>query len=252
MLFHDGPAEPVVTALSAYRNADGGFGHALEPDLRCPRSQPAATLYALEMLHEAGGMDADLVTGAAAWLESISDSDGAIPQAVAGFEDYPHGPWWSAAPGSMLTFGVAAVLGDRLPRATAWCWDALERVEKPGAYWLKFALAFLDAAPDEARARATVASLAARADLDAMAPVGGVEGERLRPLDLSPRPGTRSRALFSDEQIEAHLDEVEASQEEDGGWMFDWLSWSPAQTAAWRGIVTIRALTWLRDNGRQV
>ncbi len=32
--------------------------------------------------------------------------------------------------------------------------------------------------------------------------------------------------------------------------MFDWLAWSPAQTADWRGIVTIRALTWLRDNGR--
>ena len=39
-------------------------------------------------------------------------------------------------------------------------------------------------------------------------------------------------------------------QQEDGGWMFDWLAWSPEQTSAWRGIVTIRALTWLRDNGR--
>ncbi len=48
--------------------------------------------------------------------------------------------------------------------------------------------------------------------------------------------------------IEAHLDLVEAEQQEDGGWMFDWLAWSPAQTAAWRGVVTIRALTWLRDN----
>ena len=50
--------------------------------------------------------------------------------------------------------------------------------------------------------------------------------------------------------IEAHLDEVEREQQDDGGWMFDWLAWSPEQTSAWRGIVTIRALTWLRDNGR--
>jgi hypothetical protein len=30
--------------------------------------------------------------------------------------------------------------------------------------------------------------------------------------------------------------------------MFDWLAWSPAQTAAWRGVLTIQALVWLRDN----
>jgi len=55
---------------------------------------------------------------------------------------------------------------------------------------------------------------------------------------------------MTEAQIEAHLDAVEAGQHDDGGWMFDWLAWSPAQTTAWRGIVTIRALTWLRDNKR--
>ena len=47
LLFADGSAEPVLEALRGYRNADGGFGHALEPDLRCPASQPAPTLHAL-------------------------------------------------------------------------------------------------------------------------------------------------------------------------------------------------------------
>jgi hypothetical protein len=42
----------------------------------------------------------------------------------------------------------------------------------------------------------------------------------------------------------------EAGQQNDGGWMFDWLSWSPAQTSAWRGAVTIRAPMWLRPHGR--
>ena len=41
-LFSGGAAEPVRDAVAAYRNADGGFGHALEPDLRTPASQPAA------------------------------------------------------------------------------------------------------------------------------------------------------------------------------------------------------------------
>ena len=33
-LFGDGDAQPVRDAVAAYRNADGGFGHALEPDCR--------------------------------------------------------------------------------------------------------------------------------------------------------------------------------------------------------------------------
>jgi hypothetical protein len=255
MLFLGGPPEPALAALGGYRNDDGGFGHALEPDLRCPQSQPAHTVNALEVLHETGRLDGEPARGAAAWLESISLPDGGIPAAVPGFEDYPHPSWWGAVSldsGSFLTFGVAAVLRERLPSATAWSWDAIERAEAPSPYWLKYALTFLDVVPEEERARAAIARLAARFDSRALSPAGGAEGETLRPLDLSPRPGSRSRALFSEEQIEAHLGEVEAGQLEDGGWMFDWAAWSPAQTAAWRGVVTIRALTWLRDNGRAI
>jgi hypothetical protein len=48
----------------------------------------------------------------------------------------------------------------------------------------------------------------------------------LTPLALSERPGARSRALFTDEQIESDLDALEAGQQEDGGWTFEWLAWS--------------------------
>ena len=72
MLFAEGSADPVLAALSGYRNLDGGFGHALEPDLRCPGSQPAATLQALEILHEAGRLDSEMASGAAAWIASIA------------------------------------------------------------------------------------------------------------------------------------------------------------------------------------
>jgi hypothetical protein len=256
MLFLDGSAEPVLAALGGYRNPDGGFGHALEPDLRCPGSQPAATLYALEMLHEAERFDSDLVLGARAWIASIAAPDGGIPFALPGFEPYPHAPWWSQGPpSSFLTFGLAAALhaggvaGDEwLDRATEWNWRRIEEPTEPSGYWLKYACAFLDAVPDEDRARAAIASLRPRVDPAALAPADGAEGETLRPLDLSPRPGRPSRELFTEAAIQAHLDLVEAEQQEDGGWMFDWLAWSPAQTTAWRGIVTILALRWLRDN----
>jgi hypothetical protein len=243
LLFANGPAEPVVEALRGYRNPDGGFGHALEPDLRCPASQPAPTLYALEILDEAGATDGELARDARGWIAQVAEPDGGLPSVLPGYEQY--------------TLALAAVLHAGgvaddawLDRATNWCWRSIEAAEQPGGYWLKYACAFLDAVPDEQRALAATASLTARVDSSGVAPVGGVEGEALRPLDLSPRPGSRSRGLLGEDQIEAHLDAVESEQQQDGGWIFDWLAWSPAQTTDWRGNVTLRALTWLHDNGR--
>jgi hypothetical protein len=257
LLFAGGSADPVIDALHGYRNADGGFGHALEPDLRSPGSQPAATLYALEALHEAGALDGELARDARTWIASIAEPDGGIPFALPGFEAYPHSPWWAPEPGSFLTFGFAAVLhaggvtNDAwLARATDWCWNAIEAKETPDGYWLKYACSFLDTVPGNERANAAIALLASRVDPTTVAPDGGAYGEALRPLDLSPQLGSRSRGLVTEAQVEAHLDAVEAGQQDDGGWMFDWLAWSPAQTTDWRGNVTIRALTWLRDNGR--
>jgi hypothetical protein len=257
-LFKDGHAEPIIDALRGYRNPDGGFGHALEPDLRGPASQPAATLYALEILNEARAADSEMARDARAWIAQIAEIDGGIPVVLPGFEQYPHAPWWfEPQPGSMLTLALAAVLhaggvvhDEWLARATDWCWRSIDTTEQPGGYRLKYALAFLDAVPDDQRARAAIASLEARVDPSAIAPVGGVEGEALRPLDLSPRPRSRSRDLIDDAQIEAHLDTIESTQQADGGWLFDWLAWSPAQTTEWRGNITLRALIWLRDNGR--
>lgn len=256
-LFHDAPAQHVSDALAGYGNPDGGFGHALEPDLRSPGSQPAATFYALEMLEEVGRQESEQARDARRWVASISEPGGGIPFLLPGFEPYPHSFWFQPQPGSFLTLALAAVYhssgvtgDDWLTRGTQWCWEEIDRVEKPGGYWLKFACQFLDAVPDEERARAAIGSLRARLDPGVVAVGEGIEGEALRPLDLSPQPGARTRALFEESLIESHLDVVEREQKDDGGWEFDWLAWSPAQTTAWRGIVTIRALRWLRDSGR--
>jgi hypothetical protein len=158
---------------------------------------------------------------------------------------------------SFLTFGLVAVLhaggvtgDDWLTRATDWCWHSIEATPQPSAYTLKYECAFLDSVPDDERARAALEHLSSVVDPTAIAPSEGAEGEALRPLDFSPRPGSRSRTLVGESHVEAHLDAVQVQQQTDGGWMFDWLAWSPAQTCAWRGVVTIRALSWLRDNGR--
>lgn len=268
MLLHGGPADPVRRALQAYRNDDGGFGHALEPDVRAPHSEPVATLHALEVLaslHAAGDRlaspDADhdpLVAGAVVWIDAIADSGGGVPFVLPAAAGYPRAPWMVPSPGgSHLTFALAATLweldapGPWREHATQWCWSALERPEELSGYWVKFGLGFLDHVDDARRAEARLEGLRPRLDADGSIPVpGGTQNERITPLTLSPRPGGRSRRLFDPEQIEADLDRLEAGQQDDGGWTFDWVAWSPAQEVEWRGLVTLGALALLLSHQR--
>ena len=75
-LFRGGDAGPVRDAVAAYRNRDGGFGHALEPDGRCPGSQPLAIDFALRVLLEAGAWDTALADGACGWLAAHAPAGG--------------------------------------------------------------------------------------------------------------------------------------------------------------------------------
>jgi hypothetical protein len=260
VLLHDAPTAFVLDALRAYRNPDGGFGHALEPDVRDPASQPAATLHALEVLAEVDALDDPMVAGAAGWAARITRPDGALPFVLPSAAAHPHAPWMTPnEDASFLTFAVVGLLygaaSDEpwLKAATTWSWSRIERSDELSAYWVKFALDFLDRVPDEDRARRAIEALRPKVGADGTIAVpGGTENERLTPLALSPRPGRRSRVLFTIEQIETDLDLLENQQRDDGGWMFDWLDWSPGQRVEWRGAVTLRALATLVAHGRGV
>ena len=63
--FDGASREPVLATLAAYRNADGGFGHGLEPDIRAPHSETTSTLHALEVLAEVDASDHPFVAAAA-------------------------------------------------------------------------------------------------------------------------------------------------------------------------------------------
>lgn len=259
VLLHGAPVAPVLAALRAYRNPDGGFGHALEPDIRAPDSEPAATAHALGVLAGVGALDDPMVGEAAAWVATITAPDGGVPFMLPTAAAHPYAPFFGTpSPGSsFLTFAIAgtlleAGLAERwLQRASEWCWTELERPGELAAYGVKFALEFLDRVPDRRRAEAVIERLRPRLEPDGSLPVeGGQEGERLTPLKLSEQTEGRSRALFTDEQIDAELDRVERGQHEDGGWTFDHLAWSPGQSVESRGIETLWALTTLHAHGR--
>jgi hypothetical protein len=249
--------EQVLAALDAYRNPDGGYGHALEPDLRSPHSETTSTLAALELLDDLGLHSCPEAEEALEWVGSVVTTDGGVPFMLRASEGWPAAPWMAAGDeGCHLTFGYVAQAARHgltptwLGRAQAWCDARLDRPESVGGYELKYALMLLDACPDDPLSDERLAGLARHIGPDGSVAVpGGEEGEVLRPLVLSPLPDAASRALFRAEDVRDDLDALAAGQQEDGGWTFDWLAWCPAQEHEWRGALTVDALRTLARHG---
>jgi hypothetical protein len=254
-------AQPVRDAVAAYRNDDGGFGHALEPDLRDPSSQPAATEMAFRIMDETGSWDDELVRGACDWLESVEPTGGGAVAVNPSVANWPHAPWWvpeDGHPASLIQTGMLAgrlhARGVRHPwlnRATETMWARLAEVTSPAAYDMFGILEFLQHVPDRDRARQVFERVGplilsqSLVTLDPEAP-----GEVHSPLSFAPEPDSLARALFDKPVIEAHLDHLARGQSDDGGWTFNWPAWSPAAERDWRGFLTVDNLRLLRANGR--
>ena len=88
--------QPVLDALTAYANSDGGFGHALEPDVRLSESSVLATTVALQTLSRCNQPSSNmLVKKAMGYLEMTFDrAQGAWPIVPANVGDAAHAPWW--------------------------------------------------------------------------------------------------------------------------------------------------------------
>ena len=90
-------SESVLIALEKYQNDDGGFGNALEPDLRAKESSALATSIALKILRSAHiPSDKPMVTRVITYLLNTLDKETGgwriIPPSA---EDSPHAPWWN-------------------------------------------------------------------------------------------------------------------------------------------------------------
>lgn len=96
--FDAGLANDVAAELAKFQNADGGFGNALEPDLRAPESSALGTSKAFQILREIGG-DAfnGMASSAVQYLLRTLDGNKLIwriiPQEA---ENSPHAPWWTS------------------------------------------------------------------------------------------------------------------------------------------------------------
>jgi hypothetical protein len=272
--FLHGSPDPVEAALDAYRNEDGGYGHALEPDLRGPVSQPLHTAHALGVLDAIGRCAGQRVERVCRYLTAISTADGALPAIHPSQRGYPAAPFVPVVddpPSDLLATGPVVGLLHRnevwhawLFRATDFCWQAVESLEKSHPYEVEAAVAFLDSAPDRSRAEAAADRLGrlvreqrlAALDperLDAFPVASGyAPDEHHFPHDFARTPQSLARAWFTDDEMARSLDHLAAEQQDDGGWPVRWRRWAPAPALEARSLVTIEALRTLRAHGRYV
>ena len=263
-LFRGAPSAPVVAALRAYQNADGGFGNALEPDKRCPDSQPVDVEVALRVLDDLGDEAVwrdPLVERVIDFLATITTPDGGIPFVLPSVRAYPRAPWWEAddnPPASpnptAAIVGLLLKHGVRHPwveQATDYCWLVVSVGSTEEVHELAAILTFLENAPDRPRAAMELDRIAERlfaarlVELDPQA-----TGYVKKPLEWAPSPKSWCRRLFDDQVIAAHLDALAARQQPDGGWPISWPPVSPLSELEWRGYVTVDALETLRAYGR--
>jgi hypothetical protein len=95
--FEGGSAEAVLAELAKFQNADGGFGHGLESDLRLADSSAIATTIAFQKFREVNAPSSEaMVQHAANYLLETYDPTGKIWQIIPpNIDDAPHAPWWS-------------------------------------------------------------------------------------------------------------------------------------------------------------
>ncbi|MFE9256856.1 hypothetical protein [Streptomyces sp. NPDC006879] len=272
--FRAGEREPVETALDSHQNPDGGYGHALDPDVRGPLSHPLHACHALRVLDSLGRCAGRRVERLCHHLSRVSTPDGALPAMPPGAATHPsapHLPTRATKTGDLRTTGPVVGLLHRnqvwhawLFRATDHCWAHIESLHPTDPHEIRAAVDFLDGVPDRSRALAAADRLGRlvrerpwvvldpRRPQQCVAGPGGPPGRLLRPLDFAPRPESLARGWFTDEEMGHCLDHLAAAQEPDGGWPNRRHPWTPAIAPESRPIETIEALRTLRAYGRPV
>jgi len=257
--FEGAPAEPVGALIRAYQNPDGGLGHALEPDLRCPESQPLFVGVGLQALRDAGLRDRDLSLRLCSFLESVSDDSGFVPLILPSALHWPRAAHWSSLwePGINPTAEICGLLHYQgvehpwLERATRACCDVLLHEPPREAHALLSAVRLVEHLPDRELAGALAERIAdALPDASFFVASAPVTQYGLTPLHLAPAPNSPMRRFFTQEQIDAHLADLAARQQEDGGWP---ITWDPppgqAPRSEWRGRMTFEAISCLAAYG---
>ena len=260
---NDGP-EGVFHAVYAYRNSDGGFGHGMEPDTASPESQPLFSIMALETLDEVGYLNKELILkDFLPYFESVTTDKGGIPWMFRPISDYPCEAHfktikeWAALSTTGPLLGILEKYQIDHPwmqKAEAFVWSEFERIQEKHAFcylcvprWLTF----LENTKQQDKAALVIANLKKWITTkeilckDKTDEGWGLYGKP-HSLNYAPLPNSTLHPIFSQETLEADLDELIHRQKKDGRWD-TWYGISDGTKLEWAGIQTLYTLKILKN-----
>ena len=249
-LWQDAPTQPVLTALAAYQNADGGFGKRLEVDIASPVSNPFAARLAMQVLlslrEPASG---ELVARLATWLQAAQNADGDWHFTPEVYES-PLAPWFagwtfpSLNPACCVA-GLASRLGittpEMLDRVAALFAEKASLADAEGGEFYGMLpyveyVPWVDIAQRDTWLDALARGIAATAARDGYEDAGHF-------FDHALGGGAEVMRRLPYELIEEQAERLLAEAQDDGGWPTPYdPAWRPHQTAM--ALVT---LAHLRD-----
>ena len=278
--FEGGGVDEVLNQLVKYQNPDGGFGQALEPDLRTPTSSALCTEIGQRMLAELNiPADHPMVDSAVKYLLDTFNPETQVWRVIPkDANSYPHAPWWHDEDDSLArTFdnfkvtpraGILAALyhytdlvpPDWLATVTEITISEIEVMETEkfggGGDKLVYALRLANAPGLASNFKSSlVPRLRNVADAVVTRDPQAWASYSVPPLKLAPTPDSLvAELLFDDLQI--HLDYLIEQQTDEGFWKPTWNwgdfypdDWKIAEQE-WRGILTLDILLTLRAFNR--
>lgn len=268
--FEEGPFSNVLIELRKYQNTDGGFGHGLEPDLRCMESSALATTRALEILHLSPQKDeeqTEMIRKALRFFENTYNAHrngwDIIPKEA---EQSPRAIWWNYG-------AFADHWGNPSADILSYCIDyqyiyEIDQLEDHINYSIDYLVnrcelnemhelfCFIHLFEKFNKAQKLKIEDTMHVFLDNCVSINpeNREGYGATPLSVVSSPSSQYYKRYA-EFIPAELDELIEQQGEDGSWAPNWTwyqfeeEWLIAKEE-WKGIITLNALRTLRNFNR--
>jgi len=262
--------ENVLAELSKFQNQDGGFGNALEPDVRIPDSSVIATTVGLQVLREMGvPQNYYVVKEAIQYLLKTYNAENEgwelVPTDV---DKYPHAPWWNYGGVTTSLNPMAEIVGYFFDYAGLVPEEMRDRLlskvitqidEKADSMEMHELLCCVRLAETKALPKDIKSSLVQNLKkiVDRVVAKNSSDWDNygLKPSMLLNSPDSPFAEMLENE-IEANLEYEIEHQNEDGSWSPNWSwdelfpeAWKEAETD-WKGFLTVRNLVFLNNFGR--
>jgi GNAT superfamily N-acetyltransferase len=254
--FFGGSKSNILNAIKAYQNEDGGFGHAIEPDLRTPESQPLYIEFGLRTLYDAKIQDSELAYKVCEYVSRYADLNMGIATITASSSSFPRAEHWNNQKSEQASFsrlsslvGLLSWQGIKHPwldKAVDVCLNDISSTRYEDSHTILNAFCLLESLPQTDEIKMIFTKLSdelLQANFFCLEAPPRTYG--LTPLDFSPTSDSYCRRIFSDTTIQDHLKVLESQQEEDGGWQIQWEPPGEMAKLEWRAYKTLKSLITL-------